>query len=82
MPLTRQSTQPGSKRCLVPECGNLAKWKGLCTTCYSEAKKLVETGQESWEHLASVGLAETNKSAFARALESKKADEDVELPPF
>ncbi len=52
-----------SVECMTPGCrmrrAELAgSGRGLCLTCYSKAKKLVASGQTTWEYLEKVGLTE------------------------
>ncbi len=65
----------GSINCLTPECKGAAKWKGLCTSCYSTAKKMVENGETSWGDLASMNLAQLDSSGdkFRDAFRKKRS---------
>ena len=46
-------------KCLVPKCTRMeapAYKRGLCTQCHSKARKMVESGQTTWEQLEAMGL--------------------------
>ncbi len=58
-------------KCLTDDCKGQAQYKGLCTTCYSEAKKLVESGKMTWERLEGLGLATAPLSKFKECLEKR-----------
>jgi hypothetical protein len=64
-------------KCLTPECRAQANrdtaYKGLCMKCYSSAKKLVESGKTTWGHLAEMGLAKQEETAFERAFREKQS---------
>lgn len=38
-------------KCLNPNCKRKEKSRGLCTTCYDIAAKLVKAGRTTWEKL-------------------------------
>jgi len=44
-------------KCITPNCGKDARWKGLCQTCYGAAKRLIEEGKTTWPELQDLGLA-------------------------
>lgn len=60
-----------TKPCLIPGCGKpqAMSMKGLCMTCYSAAKKKVDSGATTWEKLTAAGLAEAPKTPFDLAFE-------------
>tara|TARA_B100001939_G_scaffold310861_1_gene293069 strand:+ start:908 stop:1213 length:306 start_codon:yes stop_codon:yes gene_type:complete len=41
--------------CLVPDCKNEAKTRGLCSTHYMYAHRLVTRGQTTWRELEAAG---------------------------
>lgn len=45
------------KPCLTPDCKALARWRGLCSRCYGQAKKLIEKELTDWDELITMGLA-------------------------
>lgn len=64
----------GVVKCLTPECKRpqAANCKGLCMICVSKAKKLVESGQTTWEELEAVGLVQLPEDSFTKAFKQKK----------
>lgn len=44
-------------KCLNPECGEVARVRGLCRDCYSAALYQVAGGRTSWKALEKVGKA-------------------------
>lgn len=46
-----------NKKCIIEDCNRPASFKGLCSGCYPDAKKLVESGATTWESLAKRGMA-------------------------
>lgn len=61
-PAETQTNQPDPPKeptpvCLVENCGNEAKGRGLCGRCYSTAAGLVTKGKFTWEELVDMGLA-------------------------
>lgn len=72
-----------SKTCIIPNCENVAKARGLCFNCYMSARDRVSRGKTTWEFLVEDGLAlGTNKRgvktnaafgmAFDKAAENRK----------
>ncbi len=54
-------------KCLIKGCEGKQMTRGLCSKCYTTARKLVETGQTTWEVLKKKGLVyekRTNLSPF------------------
>lgn len=62
------------KLCLTPDCGEPAKWKGLCPDCYGGAKTLIEAGETTWEKLQLLGLCAVRGTRFINAYNLKKKD--------
>ena len=53
-------------KCMTPKCVGeeaTAMGRGLCMKCYSAAKKLVESGNYTWDGLAAKGLCKSFKDA-------------------
>jgi len=73
-----------SHRCITPLCVNslavpLETYHGLCLKCYSQAKKMIESGKTTWEQLVEMGLAKTEQTPFEKAFEDaayKKVKEE------
>lgn len=61
-------------KCIVGDCKSkpAAQCKGLCMKCYSTAKKLVTSGETTWEELYRMNLAVDESEPFVRAFNSKK----------
>jgi hypothetical protein len=53
-----ESKNSTTKTCIIKNCSNKAKIRGLCQRCYSVAVDLVKTKQTTWETLVSIGLAQ------------------------
>lgn len=58
-PIQSYSTVPKVEkgRCLVPQCTNLARSRGLCPSCSASARKLIKQGKTTWEELVKKGKA-------------------------
>ena len=58
--------QSQTKKCLVPNCKGVASTilKGLCSTCYQSAKKIVDAGDTTWEELTKMGLVAKKPDLF------------------
>lgn len=58
-----------NKACRTLGCNKISvtNLKGLCMTCYSKAKKMVESGRTTWEVLESKGLIEGKADPFETA---------------
>jgi hypothetical protein len=54
--------------CIIEGCGKIAKWKGLCGSCYYAAKQAVAKNEYTWAELAKMGLAIEEEKPFERAL--------------
>ena len=52
-PKTKKKNKRG--KCLVPECEQDAKSRGLCTPCYMFARRCVLKGEVTWEQLEAGG---------------------------
>lgn len=60
-------------QCLTREpeqCPNQARARGLCGTCYQEARRLVRSGEFTWEELEERGLAGRYRGRFRRSIET------------
>jgi len=49
--------------CVIDGCGKRVNAHGLCNACYRGAKRLVDSGEESWESLITMGLARSSGRA-------------------
>lgn len=63
------------KNCMITGCSGIASRRGLCLNCYSRAKKLVESGETTWEKLAERGLCEGKGNPFDDAYTRAMEDE-------
>lgn len=62
-------------KCLTPDCDGLSAVRGLCTTCYASAKKMVDRMATTWDELASLDLVANparNVSKFRVAFDQAK----------
>lgn len=64
---------PPKPICKTAGCGKEKKWKGLCQSCYGQAKRLIEDNKTTWEELAKLGLIEQDFKPFYAAFEKAKA---------
>ena len=59
--------------CIIrPKCTRPAWSKGLCSTCYPVATRLVASGKTTWDGLVSMGLAREFESKVLGRKERKK----------
>lgn len=49
--------EPQVPRCCVPDCNKEARWRGVCQSCYGQAKRLIDDGKTTWTELEEMGLA-------------------------
>ncbi len=57
--------------CIIPACGKEQRWKGLCSKCYGQAKRLIDDHKTTWETLNDLGLAVIPPSPFMSAFLEK-----------
>ena len=66
-------------KCLTPNCTRepaAALKRGLCMTCHSKAKKLVESGATTWDELVGMNLAlPLDDGLFEKAFRAKKGEQ-------
>ncbi len=68
-----------SDLCLVPGCEKPRRWKGICQSCYGQAKRLIDSGKTTWEELQEMGLAELEGTPLLQAFNAiKKAQQKKE----
>lgn len=61
--------------CIVPDCPNRRKWRGLCGSCYGLARRAIDEGKvNDWGELAQMGLCLLEEKPFTKALNSKLSD--------
>lgn len=63
-----------TEKCMLG-CNKKATVRGLCSTCYAVASKLVNKGEYTWEKLELMNLAKKSTGRFGRfraALEAAK----------
>lgn len=58
--------------CMVPDCTEKARWKGICGKCYHQARELVHTNKTTWEELAEMGLCKIEDKKLLSAFLSLK----------
>lgn len=63
------------EKCLTTTCNakEAASCRGLCMRCYSGAKRLVESGQTTWDQLAAMQLVKQELSEFEKRFAAVKA---------
>lgn len=62
------------QKCVVKECRNTeaADCKGLCLKCYPVAKRVVGSGEVTWEQLEARGLARLKPSKFMEQFQQEQ----------
>lgn len=77
-PPGEQQQQPEAKevfsstKCMVPNCVRERKTRGLCSSCYQSALKLVKDGRTTWKGLEDAGKC--LKASHAGRGSSKKQE--------
>lgn len=57
--------------CLTPECGKPGRTRGLCSRCYTVARRLVKDGRTTWDALEAKGrVSKPARSRGKEAVES------------
>lgn len=59
--------------CMTPNCGKKRKWKGICPSCYGQAKRLIDEEKTTWEELEQMGLVLLDSKPFYAAFKQKKS---------
>lgn len=73
-----------STECISPGCQRYAKHRGLCSSCYQSAIKVVREGVVTWERLIELGLAlacPRNGNRFKIALAAALRGWDTDTEP-
>lgn len=74
--MSEKKQQP---KCMTVECEKVAKWRGLCSSCYGQAKHLIDSKQVAdWEELEQMGLVEVQGKPFLKAFKLKKLEQGIE----
>lgn len=64
--------------CITTDCSADARWRGLCSRCYGQAKRLIEKGETTWDELVGMGLAKPNvDQLFTAAFYAKRKTESL-----
>ena len=64
----------GSQLCVTEGCGKERQWKGLCRSCYGQARRLIDENQTTWDELAIMGLIVPDDKPFKAAFLRKKRE--------
>ena len=72
------SRAKSTEACLTPECNSAAGTRGLCSSCYQQARTLVREKKATWDELVQLGAClpvrqQQPRSAFHRSLAEKRA---------
>ena len=59
--------------CITPDCGKKREWKGLCRSCYGQARHLIDKGKTTWEDLAEMGLIIPDAKPFTALFHRRMA---------
>lgn len=65
--------KPDKIPCMTPNCGKERKWKGVCASCYGQAKRLIDEEKTTWEELEQMGLVLLDSKPFYAAFKQKKS---------
>lgn len=60
--------------CMTPGCGMPALWKGICKTCYGQAKGLIDARRTTWENLVTMGMVKVDDKAFIDEFNRREVD--------
>lgn len=52
--------EPSYVKCHTEGCEKRRMWRGLCRSCYGQAKKIMEKDEVTWEDLEAMGLTLPN----------------------
>lgn len=94
--ITKPKQPPRPKEpCMIEGCDRQATSRGLCSTCYKNAKDLVDTNKVSWKTLENMGMILPGKRAATPFLDSFEAktgppaevagpstDDDLPVAPY
>lgn len=59
--------------CVIEGCSNKARSRGLCESCYRQARRMIQEGTATgWPSLIAQGLAKDTRSPFRAAAERVK----------
>lgn len=85
-----RAKQKPPARCIVPACNrDCDAPRGLCTSCYQSGRKLIHSGQTTWEQLEQLGLSRPQvtaesanplRRAFAAYVAAKSAVKSAAKP--
>lgn len=64
-------TPPPDTICITENCGKARKWKGLCSSCYGCARRLIDEGKATWDSLQTLGLVLIDDKPFIAAFKKK-----------
>jgi len=63
------------QKCLNPTCENLEETRGLCNSCYAQARYFVKHGKTTWEKLEAEG--KTKPKRIVKSWLLSTADEEA-----
>lgn len=72
------SEENQNEKCVIPKCDKEARWKGLCSACYGQAKQLIDAQETTWEELGALGLAVIPDKPFVAAFKAARSKKVVE----
>ena len=64
--------------CMTPNCGSKKQWKGLCRSCYGQARRLIEEEKTDWDEIAELGMCEPQGKPFKVLFLKKKAERNAD----
>lgn len=64
----------GSPVCITEGCAKERKWKGLCSSCYGQARKIIDQYKVTWDDLEQMGMIIADDKPFVAAFKRKRAE--------
>lgn len=55
---------------MTPDCDQPAQWKGVCSCCYGQAKRVMEAHGLTWRDLETLGLVRLEHKPFIKAYDA------------
>lgn len=80
-PEIQQPAGDKAPMCIIDKCEKEARWKGLCSACYGQAKQLIDAQETTWEELGLLGLAIIPDKPFVAAFKAARAKAGALPPP-
>lgn len=73
--------KPPAPDCMTEGCDRKAQYNGICSSCYGQAKKLIDEEETTWEELEAMGMVKGKSKPFTLLFRKKKlAEKEAQLP--